>query len=212
MPDHVDFQLPNELTRVKLLLEAIDNSSAELQAAIAMIRQDNGPEGKMNNFESAVAHLIPADPVAKRHTEGPKRPHASVASSEAQHGSPNKRHKSGVGTTGMELRFHNGAEYAKLNSLQKSELYEWHKTPEGTKTTRPSNGRPIHGNNQDKKIAAAVAKFHKKRETTKQSKLQVVDEMKVYIMSLITQAKPPTANLTAPATSVVAVQAQQNPI
>ena len=41
--EHVDYQLPNELTRVKYLLEAIDNLDPALQAELALVRADEGP-------------------------------------------------------------------------------------------------------------------------------------------------------------------------
>ena len=57
---HLNFQLPNDHTRVGYLLSNIENSNAALQAALANIRQDNN--GMRNDFEAAVATLIPVDP------------------------------------------------------------------------------------------------------------------------------------------------------
>ena len=42
--EHVQYQLPNEHSRVGFLLEAIQCSDAGLQAAMASIKTDNGPE------------------------------------------------------------------------------------------------------------------------------------------------------------------------
>ena len=41
-----------------------------LQAAMASIRTDDGPDGKRNDFEQSAAHLLPYDPVAKKHAAG----------------------------------------------------------------------------------------------------------------------------------------------
>ena len=43
---HVAYQLPNEHTRVGFLLDAIQTSDAGLQAAMAQIKTDDGPNGK----------------------------------------------------------------------------------------------------------------------------------------------------------------------
>ena len=64
--EHVQYQLPNEHTRVRFLLEAIQCSDAGLQAAMASIKTDNGLEGMRNNFEATAAHLLPYDPLLKR--------------------------------------------------------------------------------------------------------------------------------------------------
>jgi hypothetical protein len=50
--DHVPFQLPNAHTRVGYLLEGIKCSDAGLQAAMASVETDNGPNGKRSDFEA----------------------------------------------------------------------------------------------------------------------------------------------------------------
>ena len=44
--DHVAFQLPNDLTRVNCLLDAIQCLDAALLASMALVRSDKGPGGK----------------------------------------------------------------------------------------------------------------------------------------------------------------------
>ena len=77
--EHVQHQLPNEHSRVGFLLNAIKNSDAGLQAAMASINMDDGPAGKRNDFEAAASFLLPHDPVAKKRTAGQKRDAASVS-------------------------------------------------------------------------------------------------------------------------------------
>ena len=48
---HVQYQLPNEHSRVGFLLEVIQCSDPGLQAAMASIKADNGPEGMRNMTE-----------------------------------------------------------------------------------------------------------------------------------------------------------------
>ena len=71
--EHVQYQLPNEHSRVGFLLEAIQCSAPGLQAAMASIKTDNGLEGMRINFEATATHLLPYDPVAKKHSSGQKR-------------------------------------------------------------------------------------------------------------------------------------------
>jgi len=67
--EHVTFQLPNEQTRVSLM-DAIECNNAPLQAAMALVQNDNGPTGKMNKFEDTASFLLPHCPVAKKRTSG----------------------------------------------------------------------------------------------------------------------------------------------
>ena len=64
--EHVQYQLPNEHSRVGFLIDAIQCADAGLQAAMASVKMDNGPNGLWNNFERAISHLLPYDPVAKK--------------------------------------------------------------------------------------------------------------------------------------------------
>ena len=64
--EHVQYQLPNEHSRVGFLLDAIQCADAGLQATMASVKMDNGPNGLRNNFERAVSHLLLYDPVAKK--------------------------------------------------------------------------------------------------------------------------------------------------
>ena len=68
--EHVQYQLPNEHSRLGFLLEAIQCSDPGLQAAMASIKTDNSLEGMRNNFEATAAHLLPCDLVAKKRSSG----------------------------------------------------------------------------------------------------------------------------------------------
>ena len=78
---HVSYQLPNELTRVRYLLDVIENDDAGLQATMAGVEQDTGPGGMRSDFEKAAAHLLPKDLVIKRRLTI-KRYGAEIASTE----------------------------------------------------------------------------------------------------------------------------------
>ena len=78
--EHIQYQLPNGHSRVGFLLDAIQTSDAGLQAAMASIRTDDGPDGMRNDIEQSAAHLLPYDPVAKKHAAGSsKRGSAEVS-------------------------------------------------------------------------------------------------------------------------------------
>jgi hypothetical protein len=77
---HVDYQLPNEHSRVGYLFDAIESTDPSLQAAMALVHNDTGAHGKCNNFEATASYLLPHDPVAKKRTA--KRPHGDVTTRE----------------------------------------------------------------------------------------------------------------------------------
>ena len=51
--EHVQYQLPNECSRVGFLIDAIQCADAGLQATMASVKMDNGLNGLWNNFERA---------------------------------------------------------------------------------------------------------------------------------------------------------------
>jgi hypothetical protein len=71
--EHVDYQLPNEHSRVGYLLESVQNNDPGLQAAMANVRCSKGVEGMRSNFEGTVANILPYCPVAKKRISGSKR-------------------------------------------------------------------------------------------------------------------------------------------
>ena len=120
---HVAFQLPNEYTRVGYLLDAIETSDASLQAAMALVRNDTDTvTGKRSDFEATATCLLPHDPVAKKRNTrgGNERQRGAEVSSISS-----STIKSGIGSTGVDLRYHKLDEYKKLSPEQKSELHEW---------------------------------------------------------------------------------------
>ena len=127
--EHVDFQLPNEHTRVGYLIESIENSDASLQAALALVRNDTGPNGKRNDFEATAAFLLPHDPVAKKRASA-KRTHADVSAFDGS------TIKSGIGKTDVEFRYHTKQEYQKLSKEQRNELREWRLDNDGGQSAK----------------------------------------------------------------------------
>ena len=118
--EHVQYQLPNEHSRVGFLLEAIQGSGPGLQAAMASIKTDNGLEGMRNKLEATAAHLLSYDPVAKKRSSGQKRGSAQISS--VMDTSNTTMKKPSIGKTGVHLHYYKTGEYRNLTREQKDEL------------------------------------------------------------------------------------------
>ena len=115
--EHVPYQVPDERTRVMHLLNGIKTSDAELLSAIAVIKSDDRPGGRIEQFENTAAFLVRFDPVVqKRQRAGAGVRQHQVASIDI---------KKGVGKSGVALRYHSKDEYRRLTNEQKLELKEW---------------------------------------------------------------------------------------
>ena len=155
--DNVNCQLPDDRSRVQYLLDNIQVDDSNVKAALSSIRMDDTPTGRRNNFESAVAFLLPTDPVTKKGKN--KRPSAEIS---ATTGNPKSlgTHKPGRGETGVEFRYYEPKEFRKLTQEQKDELMEHRK--------KKGQGSPGKGARSDKqksrksKFNAAVSSAVKK--------------------------------------------------
>ena len=166
--EHIAYQLPNERTRVTYLLDNIQCADATLQAAIAAVRQDKGPNGMMNDFEAAVAYLLPSDPVARKRASatGTKRDQSQISDSTGEE----KRDTAEVsaatgakpsrGKTGVEFRFYKLKEYQQLTKAQKDELREYRKGRGGGKGGDKDGKAPKAGKGGHEKAIAAAVKQH----------------------------------------------------
>ena len=127
--EHIQYQLPHECSRVGFLIDAIQCADAGLQAAMASVKMDNGPNGLWNNFERVVSHLLPYDPIAKKQATGVKRGSALISLAEGNNGYTTtiaaNTSKPSIGKTGVHLRYHKHHEYKKLTQEQRCELSEW---------------------------------------------------------------------------------------
>ena len=207
--EHVDYQLPNEHSRVGYLLDAIESTDPSLQAAMALVRNDTGADGKRNNFEATASYLLPHDPVARKRTA--KRPHGDVTTADVSAvDSPGI--KSGIGKTGVPLRFHTYKEYQQLTSDQKVELKEWR---EQQGTSRPKGDKRKSGKLDKKRVSFEQGNSNKKfkkliseaiaSEMSARKQASEEEEVKrenqaagAYLLSLVQAAtKTPTAAAAA---------------
>ena len=181
--EHVQYQLPNEHSRVGFLLEAIQCSDPGLQAAMASIKTDNGPEGMRNNFEATAAYLLPYDPVAKKRSGGQKRGSAQISS--VMDPSPTTTKKPSIGKTGVHLCYYKTGEYRNLTNEQKEELKEW-------RANNPNTFKA--GSKKAKKEAPKKSKSSMKKQVVSLVEDDQVNDEEKYIMSMVQAAVTKTLN------------------
>ena len=191
---HVKFQLPNEYSCVGYLLDAIETTDASLQAAMALVRNDDNPGvGKRFNFEATSTCLLPHDPVAKKLTNNPARHRgAEISSIESS------QMKYGVGTSGVSLHYHKRDEYLKLTAEQKKELHKWRDSYSTSKTNgkKPRDDKsakrpkPDRANNDSNKrlkrlISSAIAAERAKGDPTPTPEPDQNAKDGAYLLSLV---------------------------
>jgi hypothetical protein len=184
--EHVAVECPNERSRVTYLLNSIESKDPDLLAAVAAIKQDEA--GKRSHFEDAVAFIIPTCPVEAKHA---KKAHfnASVSSTNGI----NAKLKSGIGKTGVELRFHKNKDFWALPEEQRQEVREYTaamkaagKIPE----KRKGGGGDSPPNNKKRKasISSAVAKATKKQNEVMHAMATTLSHTQAALASLSAQA------------------------
>ncbi len=151
--EHVPTKLPGDRQRVSYLLDLLETDNPKMLAGTAAIEQDE--LGKRVSFESLVAFLLQFDPVVAKNvkakglgvnlleTSGDKSPGGVT-----------------MGTSGVELRWHEPQKFSKLSKEQKAKLSEWNKSTnskkDGNKKTKSEKGK---SNEKWKKACvAAVSK------------------------------------------------------
>lgn len=203
--EHVDHQLPNDHTRVRYLLEAIDCSDPALHARKAQIETDTGPDGKRNNFEAAAAFLLPADPVARKRKSNGQGSGTYVADVSSATGL-----KPNTGSTGVELRYYKKNEYKQLNDQQRDELREWRKKMNKSGNKRKSDEANLPGKpGSDPKsptkkhfrreIKSVMSEFMKELELKKEKEESEVGE----ICKVLANLKSPSGSGKVASTSGV---------
>ena len=184
----MQYQLPNEHSRVGFLLEAIQYSDPGLQAAMA----SNKTEGMRNNFEASAAHLLSYDPAAKKRSIGYKRDSTQISSS--MEASDDTTKKPSIGKTGLHLCFHKNSECRTLDQEQKDELREWRaNNPNSPKSgaKKPRNEPSKKPKSFMKKQVASLVEAELKRAA--KSEAQESNEEQ-YIMSMVEAAVTKTLN------------------
>ena len=151
---------------------------------MASIRTDDGPDGMRNDFEQSAAHLLPYDPVAKKHAAGSsKRGSAEVSAVSfemtdvAAFGT-----KPGIGKSGVHFCYYDKSEYSKLTKEQKTELREW-RNKGGAERGR-SDARTKKAK-FEKAVAAAVEKKISKQTKASEEEKLAGEKLRSLIASIV---------------------------
>jgi len=145
--------------------------------------------GKRNDFEKAVAYLLPKDPVARKIAKGPnKRGVSKISDLNSSNGNDgNGNLEKGIGKTGVHLCWHSAKSFRQLTTEQKKELMEWRKNNKNDPTAQ--NPKKEGGSKKKKtrkdKIAAAVEKKFAEKLKEDEQKKNDDKEAKAYIMGLL---------------------------
>ena len=115
--DYIQYDLPNEHTRVGRFIKSITSKEPAIISAITHIHGDNNLR---NDFESAVDFMLLTAP------NNGAAPDRTQRISAAKTDREKKKHGRGD-KTGVELRYHTRKEYNKLSADEKKELSEWRK-------------------------------------------------------------------------------------
>ena len=82
---------------------------------MASVKMDNGPNGLRNNFEIALSHLLPYNPVAKEQATGIKHGSALISQAEVDNGPTTtiaaNDSKPSIGKTEVHLCYHKHHKY-----------------------------------------------------------------------------------------------------
>lgn len=183
-------------------MDALKTTDAVLLAGIANVIKDDKPKGMRHDFEAMAAYLLLNDPVARKKGESSKRNHDATVSDTQGEVSSGFGGKSGIGKTGVHLRYYENTEYQALEADQKKELQEWRRTtnwggagkPQGKgKGKGVKNGKTEHPNKnkrtntKSKGFASAVSK-----EVSKQlKKVSGDDDIKALIMAMNSATEQP---------------------
>ena len=184
------------------LLDAIETTDDSLQSAMALVRNDDNPaNGMRSNFEVTATCLLPHDLVAKKRQNNPAcRKNAEISAIDSN------KLKSGMGATGVNLRYHKIDEYLKLTAEQKKELHVWRESSAGSDKNfkyGKSNKRPAHRVKSDtnkrmkRMISSAISEEHAKGDVAPDPDASQNAKDGDYLLSLV-QAHISSTTATAP--------------
>ena len=172
---------------------------------------DNGADRMRNDFKKAAAHLLPYDPVAKKHAAATqnKRGAAQISSVELEEESVKGKvssttmlKKASIGMTGIHHRYHMPAEYDNLSNEQKDELREWRrqnplKKKGGNKEVRKGGRSKSSKHQLVSVIAKELKRFEElKRFVQKEEEDKTTSNIQAQIASMVKEAV--TSHLASP--------------
>lgn len=200
----VQYQLPNQHTRVGYILNAIESDDPSLHAAMAAVEGDNAIRA---DFELAAGKLIPKDPYARNQSQKEQKSVSFNISCTDGDKQTETVSKNGRGAkTGVDLRWHTKESYAALSREQRNELAAWKRSSEGMKATedarakfnnekRRRNTKKNSGKDK-KKLKAQVASLQKELD---EKKSKEDDDAKINRIAAALSQSPTRGNAAAAA-------------
>ena len=148
--DHIEYQPPNEYTRVQHLLKSIESTDIRIVSDITTILGDTV---KRRNSEQASDFLLLEAPIRKNDTSDNEHRISDVNDKV----SDNNKQASGYkgfkkvdkGSSGVELRYHSFEEYKKLPEDQREELRLWRSKRLNINEDQGNGGEPTKKKNYD---------------------------------------------------------------
>jgi hypothetical protein len=210
-----NYPIADDRTRVRWLMDSIECNNVSVESRKANIESDDGINGKISDFEAAVAYITPACPVSSKK----KRNNDDITSDVSS-----VTIKQGKGNTGVDLRYHKAHEYASLLPPQRLELDTWRATEKGKaifnaqrradqKHSRGGGGGRGHtggsggagrgagnegrSNKRIKRIAAATMALMKEEETTKSNNEGSLANLASVLTSIARNPTAPTGQAAA---------------
>jgi hypothetical protein len=191
--DHIEFQIPNERTRVKHMIDNIQCSDPELLSLLALVKND---DTLMSDFEAASSMILPACPVARKLKQSGK------ATSNVTVSALDTVLKEGRGSTGVEYRWYGKAEYSRLSDDQKKELRDW--KAKGGRVSNPNKESKSTNSPKKKsqrtKFKAQISSLEKKLEDRMDEIVKkITTDAKVNVGSMIAESNeaPSSASINA---------------
>ena len=175
---------------------------------MASIRTEDGPDGMRNDFEQSAAHLLPYDPVAKKHATGSsKRGSAEVSAVSSEMTNVTAfGSKPGIGKSGVHFHYYDKSEYSKLTKEQKTELREW-RNKGGAERGR-SDARTKKAK-FEKAVAAAVEKRISEQAKVSKEEKMAGEKLRSLVASIVKETRGTTTSGRR-ATTVGATTAMSN--
>ena len=116
--------------RIGYLIDSITTTDVNVVAALASIRMDD--TGRRKYFEEALILLAQICPITTK--KGGSKSTANI-------GAAGDKLNSGVGSTGVELRYYKSAEFMALTPEQRAEVAEYNSNKDGGKWKAKGKGK-----------------------------------------------------------------------
>ena len=190
---NMQYEVPNDSTRVSRLLASLTTSDGRVVAAKTTIMAD---DAKKSNFELAADFLLTAAP---HHTSDFGNNHR-ISQVQTEGGGRKRKGKVQVGKTGVEFRYYKRNEFKRLSDDQIEELVAW-------REKNDNGGKKAKGNANKHSISAIMTRLEQLSHT-----VAAINQQPAAALPPAPAAAPPAApaNPLQPPTGFAQRGARQN--